>query len=79
MKDKLCKSEYTRLFDSIETKAKYFDEIAACFYDEDFGSMSKSDIELLMFNFFMKELIKKGINENNILDYSECSDYAKSR
>lgn len=36
-------------------KASCFDRIASHFYSRNFGQMSKSDIELMMFDIFMKK------------------------
>ncbi|MCM1335367.1 MAG: hypothetical protein NC084_10980 [Bacteroides sp.] len=58
-----------------EKKAEYFDKIAEMFFDKNFGTTTKSEIELLMFSILMDEMIEKHKGEDNTLDYSACSDY----
>lgn len=58
-----------------EEKAKYFDEIAAHFYERNFGSISKQDMELLMFKFYLEKLIAVNQREDGTIDYNLCSDY----
>ena len=62
-------------------KEKYFDEIAAKFFNRNFGTASKNDIELLMFKFYIETLINdyedksdKTINYDNISDYKIARD-----
>ena len=68
----------TKAFDiskmSEHKKAEAFDKIADMFYKQNFGTTSKSEIELLMFSFFMDEMIEKYSDENGVLDYRSCSD-----
>lgn len=61
--------------DLIKKKAKAFDDIAMLFYDRNFGSSSKSEIELIMFSILMDAMINKYANDNGVLDYNMCSDY----
>ena len=61
--------------DLIKKKAKAFDDIAMLFYDRNFGSSSKSEIELMMFSILMDAMINKYANDNGVLDYNMCSDY----
>lgn len=35
-----------------------FDEIASHFYEANFGQASKADIEMMMFNFYIKKIIE---------------------
>lgn len=56
-------------------KAEYFDKIAQLFYAQNFGAANKSEIELLMFSIFLDEMIEHNCNEENVLDYKECSDF----
>lgn len=58
-----------------EEKAKYFDEIAAHFYERNFGSISKQDMELLMFKFYLEKLIDSNLRADGTIDYNLCSDY----
>lgn len=60
-------------------KEEMFDELADHFYKQNFGQMSKSDFETLMFHFYLKKLVKQNQNENGVLDYNSCSDYKISR
>ena len=64
---------------SDEEKVKMFDEIAEKFYYANFGQLSKSDIELMMFNFYINKLIDKNKRPDNTIDYNKCSDYLISR
>ena len=56
-------------------KISNFDELAAGYYDRNFGSMSKSDVDLMMFKFYFERLISENRLENGIIDYSGISDY----
>lgn len=60
-------------------KIKYFDEIAKCFYNKNFGSLSKSDMELMMFDFYIKKLIAENTDNNKQIDYRKISDYKISK
>jgi hypothetical protein len=55
---------------SFEDKAKAFDELASKYYNCNFGTMQKSDFELLMFSIYID-----GIIDNNPNDISAYSDY----
>lgn len=71
--------QYNELFDNT-AKIKAFDEISDFFYDRNFGSFSKTDMELLMFKFFMEAMIKRHKCENSdTIDYAACSDYKISK
>lgn len=56
-----------------------FDEITEHYYKHNFGSFSKSDIDLLMFKFFLEKEIENNINGDNLLDYNSVSDYEISK
>lgn len=59
-----------------EQKVVGFDRIAKLFYEKNFGSASKAEIELLMFDIFMEAMITKYKDPTtDVLDYKECSDY----
>lgn len=60
-------------------KVELFDKIADCFYNANFGQMSKSDIELLMFNFYIEKMISASIRPDGTVDYRKCSDYKISK
>ncbi len=64
-------------FTDIE-KAKLFDEMSSHFYNKNFGTFSKSDIDLLMFHFY-EEKITRESNRDGIIDYKKCSDYKMSK
>ena len=66
--------EYEKLFLDFD-KARAFDKIAELFYDRNFSSTSKSEIELLMFSFYMEAIIRANQREDGVIDYVKCSDY----
>ena len=41
-----------------DEKISMFDRIANEFYKSNFGSLSKSEMELIMFDFYIKKMIK---------------------
>lgn len=65
---------YNTLFPDDATKAAAFDKIAKRYYFANFGSMSKSDVDLLMFSLYADELY--GLSSN---DSSKKSNYAISK
>ncbi len=62
-----------------EEKASLFDEIANHYYYKNFGQMSKSDMDLLMFHFYIDKMIASLKTENGSVDYAKCSDYKISK
>ena len=56
-------------------KVAAFDRIAELFYDRSFSSTSKSEIELLMFSFYMEAIIRANQRDDGVIDYVKCSDY----
>ncbi len=62
-----------------EDKIKYFDEIADKFYNKNFGLLSKSEFELMMFRFYLEKLIFANKCEDGTIDYAKCSDYKISK
>jgi hypothetical protein len=64
---------------SDEEKCKYFDEIVKHFYQKNFGSFSKTDMDILMFHIYIDNLIKNARRSDNTIDYARCSDYVISR
>lgn len=62
-----------------EEKVKLFDKIADRFYNANFGQMSKSDIELLMFNFYIEKMVSDSKRPDGTVDYRKCSDYKISK
>lgn len=66
--------KYEELFEGYD-KTVAFDQIAKLFFDRNFGTATKSEIELLMFHFYMDALIKKHKTQDGVLDYTASSDY----
>lgn len=61
---------------SNEEKIKAFDQIAEMYYNRNFGTASKAEIDLLMFKFYYEAAISKSRNEESgVIDYRACSDY----
>ena len=74
-------SDERRIKISFSNKEKLFDEIADLFYKQNFGTASKSDIDLLMFKIYIEELIEqnKDNDKDNTIDYNKISDYKIAR
>ena len=70
------KERYEELFtsDDNSVKAAAFDKLAEEFYFGNFGSMSKSDLEVLMFSIYIEQILKQSEE-----DFSFYSDYALSK
>ena len=68
-------TRYEKLFPNSGDKAGAFDKIAEMFYDKNFSSATKTEIELLMFSIYMDATIESCKKGNNTIDYNECSDY----
>ena len=69
---------YNELYHESEltkAKAKAFDEIAAMFYNGNFGTATKSEIELKMFSILMDAMIQANKDNSGVLDYKVCSDF----
>ncbi len=64
---------------SDEEKIKMFDEISNHFFNANFGQTSKSELELMMFNFYIKKMILANKNQDGTIDYNTCSDYKISK
>lgn len=60
---------------SEEEKQEMFDEIARHFYDRNFGTMAKSDMEALMFHF----IVRNSQKDDKSIDWDKIDDYALSR
>lgn len=60
-------------------KEKMFDELAKHFYNRNFGQMAKSDLEALMFHFYMEKLVELNRSVSGVLNYNCCSDYKISQ
>ena len=70
--------QYEILFQNYD-KARAFDQLAALFYDRNFSTVSKSEIELLMFSFYLEATIAAHKNAKGVLDYVLASDYEISK
>lgn len=66
--------KYNQLFCNEHIKAEAFDKIAEKFYNSNFGSISKSDFEVLMFSIYIERIL-----ENNEDDFNSYSDYTLSK
>lgn len=64
---------------SPEEKIDLFDEIASHFYNANFGQLSKSEMELMMFRFYIEKMISTNKNPDGTIDYRKCSDYKISK
>lgn len=62
-----------------DDKIKFFNEISECFYSANFGTLSKSEFELMMFRFYIEKMITANTLEDGTIDYSKCSDYKISK
>lgn len=69
---------YDELFLDFD-KAKAFDKIAELFYNRNYGTAGKADIELLMFSFYLDATIEKYKNKEGVLDYVKASDYEMAK
>lgn len=65
---------YDELFRGFN-KADAFDKIAEMFYNRNYGTAGKADIELLMFSFYLDASIEKYKDQDGVLDYVKASDY----
>lgn len=63
------KFSYQTLFQDVADKAAAFDQIAEHFYERNFGSMSKSDMETLMFSIYINRILDGG--DKNFNTYSD--------
>lgn len=55
-------------------RANAFEKIEKLFFNRNFGSAQKSEIELLMFSIYMEMMIDCNCDEDGVLDYAVCSD-----
>ena len=62
-----------------EDKIRFFDELSLSFYKQNFGLLSKSEVELMMFRFYLEKMIADNTREDGTIDYSKCSDYKISK
>lgn len=68
------KHSYEELFSSVEAKANAFDEIAKQYYFCNFGSMSKTDLDTLMFSIYIDRILEQEED-----DFNAYSDYTISK
>ncbi len=79
---KTKKSEYKVFFEGEEgekRKIEAFDELATMFFDENYGSATKAEVELFMFSTLLEAMIDHYKKGNGVLDYAKCSDYCIGR
>lgn len=62
-----------------EDKIRFFDEISKKFYNANFGTLSKSEFELMMFRFYLEKLISVNRFKDGTINYVKCSDYKISK
>lgn len=62
-----------------EEKIANFDIICDNFFNANFGHLSKSDIELMIFNFYIQKMVKDNSDNDGIIDFNKCSDYLISK
>ena len=62
-----------------EEKIEIFDKLSTLFYKQNFGRVSKSDIEAFMFHCYYEKLVENSKTENDVIDYNKCSDYVISK
>lgn len=65
---------YAELFPDADSKAKAFDKLAEHYYFCNFGSITKADIDLLMFSEYLDRILEKSEEE-----LSSYSDYTLSK
>lgn len=66
--------KFNLLFSGAKEKAEAFDKIAEAYYNRNFGSISKSDFDVLMFSIYIERLL-----EQNESDMESYSDYELSK
>ena len=66
-------NNYEKLFSEKE-KAKAFDQIAKAYYFKNFGTMQKSDLDVLMFSIYIEQILSKSES-----DFDSYSDYTLSK
>lgn len=68
-------NKYYELFSDEKDKAVAFDSVAEIFFDKNFSSATKSEIELLLFSIYMDATIKCRKLDDGTIDYAQTSDY----
>ncbi|MCD7727220.1 MAG: hypothetical protein LUH57_02605 [Ruminococcus sp.] len=64
-----AKEKYDYLFSSAD-KVKAFDKLAEKYYFANFGSTSKSDLDTLMFSFYIERILEASENESATITLS---------
>lgn len=67
--------EYHELFQTEKEKAEAFDLIAERYYHKNFGTMTKSDLDVLLFSIFMERVLDVKTDH----DLNEFDDYTMSK
>ena len=73
------KFKYNTLFPNDQAKATAFDRLADRYYKGNFGTIAKSDLDVLMFSLYIDRLIEQNRRPDGTLDYTACSDYNISK
>ena len=68
-------TKFDLLFPNDADKAKAFTKVAEMFFDQNFSSASKSEIELLLFSLYMEATIEHSKLPDGTVDYGTISDY----
>lgn len=71
--DTKAKERYEKMFDT-EAKVAAFDKIAEVYFNKNFGTMQKSDFDVLMFSIYIEQILEK--YEDDLITYS---DYTLSK
>lgn len=71
--------DFKKLFNTDKKKADAFDRIAEKYYFNNFGTFSKSEIDLLMFDIYLEQSIINNKLNTNLVDYNAVSDYKMAR
>lgn len=74
MKNKKAVENYRKIFSTEKMKAEAFDKIAEKYYYGNFGSVSKTDFDVLMFSIYIERIL-----ETNESDLTAYSDYSLSK
>ena len=69
-----AKSRYKELFSTTESKADAFDQIAEKYYYANFGSTSKTNMDVLLFSIYLERIL-----DNSEDQFASYSDYTLSK
>lgn len=61
---------YEELFPDDTTKAAAFDELAARYYAQNFGTTQKAELDLFMFSLYLDRVYRTGTDNRNHSDYT---------